>query len=370
MSDYRINCLFVIDDLGSGGSQRQMVETALQFAKLGYNVNVAYYFMRDYYEDILISNNIKTIKILIGSPLKRILKFRHLIRKGNYDYVISYLGVPNFICELASIPSKKWRLIVNERSADPKILSSFKSWFIRLFHLSADNIVCNSVSSLNIVRKVNPFIPERKLSVIYNMIDPDLWKPLDAYQFRKSGQLRIVVAASQRYLKNLSGLLKALLLLTDEEKRSLSIDWYGDRLQPPFLDNSVTEGMDFIERFQLNDIIRLFPATKNIKNIMLEADVIALFSFFEGLPNSICEGMALGKPVIASSVSDIPLIIEDGINGKLCNPGDPESIAAVLRWFSEQDNEKLAQMGRSNRKKAVELFDKNIIMDKYLELIK
>lgn len=187
---------------------------------------------------------------------------------------------------------------------------------------------------------------------------------------QKSGQLRIVVAASQRYLKNLSGLLKALLLLTNEEKRSLSIDWYGDRLQPPFLDNSVTEGMDFIERFQLNDIIRLFPATKNIKNIMLEADVIALFSFFEGLPNCICEGMALGKPVIASSVSDIPLIIEDGINGKLCNPDDPESIAAVLRWFSEQDNEKLAQMGRSNRKKAVELFDKNIIMDKYLELIK
>ena len=102
---------------------------------------------------------------------------------------------------------------------------------------------------------------------------------------------------------------------------------------------------------------------------MLEAMLLPC-SVFRGLPNCICEGMALGKPVIASSVSDIPLIIEDGINGKLCNPDDPESIAAVLRWFSEQDNEKLAQMGRSNRKKAVELFDKNIIMDKYLELIK
>lgn len=369
MSDDRINCLFVIDDLGSGGSQRQMVEAALQLARLGFNVDVAYYFMRDYYEDIFIANKIKTIKIIIGNPFKRIVKFRSLIRKGSYNYVISYLGVPNFICELASMSSKKWKLIVNERSADPKILTSFKSRFIRLFHLFADYIVCNSISSLDIIRRVNPFIPERKMSVIYNMIDLDLWKTQDSHQFRKTGQLKVVVAASQRYLKNLSGLLEALLLLTNEERKLLGIDWYGDRLQQPFHDNSVAEGMAFIERFQLHDVIRLFPATKNIKNIMAEADVIALFSFFEGLPNSICEGMSLGKPVIASSVSDIPLIIEDGINGKLCNPQDPASIAEALKWFFRQDNEKLQQMGSSNRQKAVELFDKNIIMNKLLEMI-
>jgi glycosyltransferase involved in cell wall biosynthesis len=103
---------------------------------------------------------------------------------------------------------------------------------------------------------------------------------------------------------------------------------------------------------------------------MLEADVVGLFSFFEGLPNTICEGMALGKPILASAVSDIPLFIEDEINGKLFNPFDVNSIAESIRYFLSLRRDELEMMGVQNRQKAVELFDHKKNLRKYIELIK
>ena len=125
----------------------------------------------------------------------------------------------------------------------------------------------------------------------------------------------------------------------------------------------------FIEKQGLEKIIDLYPADHNIRDKMQKADVIGLFSFFEGLPNAICEGMALGKPIIASSVSDIPLFIEDGVNGKLCDPHNISTISEAIMFFINSDEDRLKSMGEMNRKKASELFDLNKNFGNYLNII-
>ncbi|MDX1583226.1 MAG: glycosyltransferase, partial [Thermoanaerobaculia bacterium] len=44
-----------------------------------------------------------------------------------------------------------------------------------------------------------------------------------------------------------------------------------------------------------------------------------------------------GRPVVATEVGGLPEIIEDGANGFLVPPGDPETLAAVLDRFFEGD---------------------------------
>ena len=102
---------------------------------------------------------------------------------------------------------------------------------------------------------------------------------------------------------------------------------------------------------------------------MQQADIIGLFSFFEGLPNVICEGMAFGKPILASNVSDIPLLVEDNVNGKVVDPQEPESIAEGLRFFIHSKSPTLEIMGNNSRKKALKYFEQEMIMKSYQELI-
>ncbi len=50
----------------------------------------------------------------------------------------------------------------------------------------------------------------------------------------------------------------------------------------------------------------------------------------EGLGMVVIEAMAMGKVVVASRVGGIPEIIQDGVNGFLTEPGDPQAWAAKL----------------------------------------
>jgi len=102
---------------------------------------------------------------------------------------------------------------------------------------------------------------------------------------------------------------------------------------------------------------------------MQAADCCALFSLYEGLPNTICEGMALGKPIIATNVSDMPKLIDEGIGGYLCDTPSAESIRDVIRKILSRSNEQLILMGNHNRGKAILLFEKNEIFNKYLNII-
>jgi len=50
----------------------------------------------------------------------------------------------------------------------------------------------------------------------------------------------------------------------------------------------------------------------------------------EGLPVAIMEALALGLPICATSVGGIPEAVNDGVEGQLVPPSDPESLASAL----------------------------------------
>jgi glycosyltransferase involved in cell wall biosynthesis len=76
----------------------------------------------------------------------------------------------------------------------------------------------------------------------------------------------------------------------------------------------------------------------------------------DGIPNVLLEAMALGKPVISSSVGGIPELIEDRVNGFLVRPDDPEQLAdAIKRLMNDKD---LAEtIGRSAKERIKASFE-------------
>ncbi|WP_180107688.1 glycosyltransferase [Acinetobacter sp. YH12085] len=358
-----MNILCVIDSLGSGGAQRQIVNLALSFKDRGHSVDFLVYHSDPFYYDILKNSDIQVIEVIENNYLKRILKMRKVIRNGKYDAVLSFLEAANFISTLAGFPYRKWKLIVGERSANPNIFKSFKLRIYRWFHLFASAVVANSYENIKMVKKVNPLISEKKLHVIYNLIDFDTWKfnQVD-YIYRNNGKFNLTVVASHQYLKNLNGLVEAVNLLNDDEKENLIINWYGgDRP-----DNSKMEAINKISLYKLDRIFNFHEPTLNISSKVNQADAIGLFSFYEGLPNVVCEAMVNQKPVIAADISDVGLLIEKKF---IFDPNSPEDISKKIRLLLSLDEAALQETGEINYNSSVILFDKESIVKKYISIM-
>lgn len=90
---------------------------------------------------------------------------------------------------------------------------------------------------------------------------------------------------------------------------------------------------------------------KELIDSMLTADVFVHPSHIDNSPNSLCEAMILGMPIISTSVGGIPNLIENRKEGILIQDGDPFALAGgILELFKDKD---LAQsLGANARKRA------------------
>ncbi|MBL0358086.1 MAG: glycosyltransferase family 4 protein [Chitinophagaceae bacterium] len=71
---------------------------------------------------------------------------------------------------------------------------------------------------------------------------------------------------------------------------------------------------------------------KQKDDLIQDCNLFILTSYYEGLPMSILESMAFGKPVISSNVGGIPQIVKPRMNGWLVKPGDVDALENI---FSE-----------------------------------
>jgi glycosyltransferase involved in cell wall biosynthesis len=365
----KLDILCVIDDLTAGGAQRQLVNLGLGLKSFGHDVSFLTYHKKTFYEQIIDEAGIKLILIEEPNALKRLIKFRRFIRNSKYTSIISFLGVPSFLTSYAAFPSKKFTLIVGERSNNPEMKKSIKSKLIRLFYFKSDFIVANSFSNIELVKSILPWISENKFKVIYNGLNLNKFHSNLDFKFRSNPRFTIIIPASYRKLKNLLGLIEAVHLLNKNEQDKLLIQWYGDKSTKGNHDSIFETATALIEQYKLQDVFQLNDATHEVAEKMKLADAVGLFSFFEGLPNAICEGMACGKPIIASMVSDVPLLIEDGVNGFICDANQPETIVNSIRKLLSLDKQQLSSMGLLNRTKAEKLFDEITITRAYEELL-
>ncbi len=105
----------------------------------------------------------------------------------------------------------------------------------------------------------------------------------------------------------------------------------------------------------------------NIPEILSLTDIFVLPSLREGLPLTILEAMACGKPVIATNVGGVPEVVKDGVSGILVSPKDPEALHSAMNELLE-DREKLKKMGYNGKRVCNESFDSKTMIGKIEDL--
>ena len=118
---------------------------------------------------------------------------------------------------------------------------------------------------------------------------------------------------------------------------------------------------------ELKDKVHLLGLRRDIPNVLKSMDVFVLPTFEEALGTSFAEAMAMGKAVIGSNVGGVPEVINDGVNGYLVTPKDPESIATrVIELL--QNPQKAAEMGNKGRQIAHDQFSIEHMCQSMLDL--
>lgn len=69
------------------------------------------------------------------------------------------------------------------------------------------------------------------------------------------------------------------------------------------------------------------------------------------------ELMAMGKPLVSSNYAGLVENVDDGLNGRLVECGDAESVAEAIDWFLRLSPERFAEVGRNARLKAERVFN-------------
>ena len=90
-----------------------------------------------------------------------------------------------------------------------------------------------------------------------------------------------------------------------------------------------------VKRCGLGHQVRFCGFVSNVEDYLASTDVFVLPSSKEGFPNALLEAMACGLPVVASRIGGVEDLVQDGKNGLLVPPGDPEALTLALRRVME-----------------------------------
>lgn len=74
---------------------------------------------------------------------------------------------------------------------------------------------------------------------------------------------------------------------------------------------------------------------QNVLALYRAADAALLSSAWENFPHSVVEALAVGTPVISTSVGGVAEVVEDGVNGLLVPAGDVEQLAGAIERLTE-----------------------------------
>jgi sugar transferase (PEP-CTERM/EpsH1 system associated) len=201
-------------------------------------------------------------------------------------------------------------------------------------------------------------IPEKKVQLIYNGIDLNLYQPItrlpkDIFTIGTVGRTVPV--------KNQLMLIQAVELLLNQQpdlKNKLRLIIVGDGELLPKL-------RTYIDENQLQENIELLGERYDVYAILKTIDLFVLPSLAEGIALTLLEAMASGLPIIATNVGGNPELITSEENGQLVPSQQIESLASSIVNYIHNPKT-CQQQGISSREKVEKLFSLQAMTNNYL----
>ena len=320
-------------------------------------------------------SNVTFIKIRVSKNIPR--PFRYLIalfrsmfiaskiKKQRIDclYILSGLWAQNIGLVMSKIARKP--TIVRLRGDDwtvrrLRLAKMAKHWRIFLPIMTIYDLIEEiTLKNADYVISVSQFLEQKaiehgvkkeKVTTVYSGVSYDLFKPLHIRQEEKRFTLcfmgRLVRGKGLEHLiEAVKNLDVQVIVLGDGEKR------YVENLK-----RKAPKNVTFLGRIE----------HKKVPKYINHSDILVSPSLSEGLPRTVLEAMACGKPIIATRVSGTP---EIGFKGWLIESGNIEQLKKAIMEASKTPQKTLDEMGKMNRKIVLAKFNWDATYDKIYRIM-
>jgi glycosyltransferase involved in cell wall biosynthesis len=286
--------------------------------------------------------------------LSTALELRRLIRSGGVDIVHTFFETANIWGGL--VAKLSWGPLLISSRRDMGILRSRKHRIAYPFiNRLADAFVAVSDGVRDFCIKTERIDPERVFT-IYNSVDLNRVDATDGVAFLRSrlclpkGVPAVVTVANVRRFKGLDTLLHTAAIVRR---------WFPNVrfliAGHPLECKHYQELQELMRQLDLCNNVVFLGHCGEVLTLLKLSDVFCLLSRTEGFSNALLEAMACWLPCVVTKVGGNPEAIEDGKNGFLVSPEDPE--AAARRICMLLDNPEYAKaVGHAARKTVEEKF--------------
>lgn len=121
-----------------------------------------------------------------------------------------------------------------------------------------------------------------------------------------------------------------------------------------------------LNEYEEKGIISQWGFHTEVHPYLTKAHAVVIASFHEGMSNALIEAAATGRPVIASDISGCKEAFEEGVTGYGFQPGNADDLIVALEKFLALSTEEQARMGKAAREKMEREFDRNKVIDTYM----
>tara|TARA_X000000368_G_C22882442_1_gene645924 strand:- start:39 stop:875 length:837 start_codon:yes stop_codon:yes gene_type:complete len=164
--------------------------------------------------------------------------------------------------------------------------------------------------------------------------------------------------------KGIFELIEAIKLVKKKfPKSKFTILGKIDYNNPGFIDQRL------VDQWANSNLIIYHNFTNNPLKFINDADCVILPSYREGLPKSLLESLAVGRPVITTNVPGCNELIRENFNGFLCNPKDVNSLFEKIIGFINLPFQEKKEMSENASFFIEQNFKSKSIIDKYIDVL-
>ncbi len=326
----KITILYIITSTNVGGTERALLELIKRIDRTRFDILVCSLKKEGAFAEKIKqeTDGFYCLELSESGGIKALLNFLPalislflLIRCTKPDIIHSFLFRANIIGRLAGRMAGVKKIISSIRVIEAD--EPFKHFLDRITSSLVTVYTAVSDAARDFTIQQTGLSPD-KIITIQNGIDCSLAERTYSGEF-KTNKAKVNIGLFGRLDKQKGHLvlLNAIKKLISKEKE-IQVFFFGEGPDEDNLRKIVTqEG--------LSDYINFMGVTDNIYNRILQMDIIAIPSFWEGLPNILLESMVLGRPVIASRIDGITEVVTNNINALLFNPGDEDELSEAIQ---------------------------------------
>lgn len=139
---------------------------------------------------------------------------------------------------------------------------------------------------------------------------------------------------------------------------------------PLGVDNKTSISMNLLNEFIDDNSINYLGESNDMKETIKNNDIIILPSYREGMSRFLLESASMSKPIITTNVPGCREIVEDSVNGFLCEPKNSFDLANKIEKMINLSEDDRIKFGNNGRKLMIENFEESKVTGEYIQIIK